>query len=114
MSKRAILGHATAIGLIMGLLVMALPSPAHAGLGDVLSPTPVTITSSIAGSNPTCGGGPATAIALVQGSKISPGFPTLPVLVVTSCHSGGSQGVLHFLDPATGVEKATLTTLVSP
>src|SRR5262249_50220073 len=110
MGRTSRLSYAVAIGLMTGLVLVAYPDPAHAALGDVISGTPP-------GSQVTIDGkpqrrGPATAVALVQGSKISPGFPPLPVLVVKSCHTV-NQDVLHLLDP-TGFEQATIKTSLVP
>ena len=110
MSRARLLGHVATIGLITGLLLAAFLPSAHAGPGDPLLP-PVTIDPLAQCLN----GGvlePGTAIALVQGSKVNPSFPTIPVLLVTSCHTV-NPGVLHFLDTA-GVRKATITTSVVP
>jgi hypothetical protein len=101
------LSYAVAIGLMTGLVLVAFPDPARAALGTVLS------TVNIPQSAQCPAGDPATAIALVQGSKINPGFPTLPVLVATSCQTV-NQGVLHFIDPATGNDMTTITTSVVP
>jgi hypothetical protein len=110
MSRARRLSHVATIGVITGLLLTAFLPSAHAGPGDPLLP-PVTIDPLAQ-----CLNGavlePGTAMALVQGSKINPSFPTIPVLVVTSCHTV-NPGVLHFLDTA-GVRKATITTTFVP
>jgi hypothetical protein len=101
MSRARRLSHVATIGLITGLLWIAFLHPAHAALGDFLPGTPVTIANAAQCSVP------GTAIALVQGSKVKPSFPTVPVLLVTNCPD--SPGVLRFLD-TTGAQVATITT----
>jgi hypothetical protein len=94
MSRARRLSHVATIGLITGLLWTALLPSAHAAVGDVL------FSATIDPLNAQCAGGPGTAIALVQGSKVDPSLPTLPVLLVTSCHTV-DPGRLHFLNVTT-------------
>src|SRR5262249_14887315 len=107
-STRLLSHRAALTSLVIGVVWGAFLPLAHAGLGDVLPFGTVTIDPLAA-----CGGGPATSLALVQGSKIVPSAPTVPVVVATSCQTG-DPATLHFVDPKTGLQMGFLPTTGMP
>ena len=51
MRRTNLLNPLMVIGLLTGLVLASFPRPLHAALGQVLPPTPINITTSVANSD---------------------------------------------------------------
>jgi hypothetical protein len=96
------LGSGSLVLAIALLVVGSAPRRAEATATDDTHTGDVLQTLNLAGTAADCTPNVGTSLALVQGSKV--GFPSDPVLIVTSCLANGSSGAtkratLYFLNP---------------